>query len=793
MRSRLALLLVLAAPQLFAATFVVPDDRALIANADAVVVATPLEWRTRWTNPWIETVTTMHVDESIRGPLAEGATFEVVELGGEYRGIGYAVPGAPRYPAGERVLLILGRTDRGEWASKAMAIGKFAFTRDARGRELLERDERELFGWDIDGAPHVEKPRDAAKFLAYVRGVSRGQNPPADYFVRETAKTQTMAVAEPAAVPIGSYLIQAADNVGIRWPVPTATFLSHGTQPGALNGGVTALQRGLAAWTNDAGSSITYSYGGTTTLSQGFNNNDGTNSVQFNDPANEISGSFTGKSGDVLAIGGAWYGGATHTFNGETFHTIFEADLVVQNGISGAGLTGNGFDHVVAHELGHTLGFRHSNEPPAGGTSTSNALMNSSVSFNNDATGAALQAWDQEAAAAVYGSGSTPQPQPQPQPTPNPTPNPNPNPVPQPQPCTPPAILAQPQSQTLVGNAGVTLNVVAASATQLNYQWYIGAPGVTSSPLPDGGGPEVVVKPSVTTSYWVRVINSCTSVDSNAAIVTVGNCPIVSLTNVTQNTTITRGGSATLSANASGGVVSVTWFSGASGDTSNPISTSPSITVTPTTTSSYWVRATNDCGASIASDTITITVEACNAPAIIVPPSGGQFVSGDTITLSAVVTGTGPLQYAWTQNGAPISNANSSTITVGPLFSDATFTLSVSNTCGQIATQPVTYHAVASCIAPAITTPPADTQVSSGATAVLTVAATGTSLVYRWYQGQIFDFTHPVGGSTPSFITPAVTSSQQYWVLVQNSCGSAQSSTITVSPATAARRRGVRH
>jgi hypothetical protein len=793
--SRIALLVLLVAPRLRAATFIVPDDRSLVQYAKAIVVATPIESHARWTNRWIETVTTMRVEETIRGAFAEGDTFDDVELGGEYGDVAYVVPGSPQYTPGERVLLFLGNTDRGEWTAKAMAVGKFAFAGDGSGRDLLLRDARELFGWDNSGAVHREPRRDAAKFLDYVRGVARGENPPADYLVREAPRAQTLGTATTTANPtITSYLLLLGDRLGLRWQNPTATFLSHGSQPGALNGGLTALQRGLGTWTSNSTSSIHYGYGGTSTVGQGLNSPDGVNSAQFNDPAGEIPGAYTGQGGDVLAIGGAWAGGATHTFGGETFHTITEADLVVQNGITGPGLTGNGFDHVLAHELGHTLGFRHSDEPPAGGTSTSNALMNSSVNFNNDGTGAALQAWDREAAAAVYGSGASPQPQPQPQPNPNPTPSPVPIPTPgPPPPCDPPAILAQPQSQSLTGAAGVTLSVVAASTTQLNYQWYVGAPGVTSSPVSNGGVAEIVVKPSVTTSYWVRVINSCTAVDSIAAVVTVGNCPIVSLSGVTFSQSITRGTTLTLSATATGGNVSYTWFSGASGDTSHPISASPSVDVTPLSSSQYWVRATNDCGASIASDTVTITVEVCNQPVIVVPPAGGDFVVGDTVTLSAVVTGTGPLQYQWTQNGAPIFGANSSTITVGPLFGPATFGLKVSNTCGEATAPAVSYRIAPSCVAPAIVTPPVDQEVSLGGTALLTVNATGTSLAYRWYLGQMLDFTHPVGASTPALVTAPVTQPVQYWVLVQNSCGSAQSGTITLTPATGSRHRGVRH
>src|SRR5207302_4230117 len=96
----LAVLFLLAAMPAGAATFLVPEDRALVYASTAIVVATAGESRGRFAaGGWIETVTTLHVDEVIKGSLALDAidlAIDVVELGGSVGNLGYVVAGAPR-------------------------------------------------------------------------------------------------------------------------------------------------------------------------------------------------------------------------------------------------------------------------------------------------------------------------------------------------------------------------------------------------------------------------------------------------------------------------------------------------------------------------------------------------------------------------------------------------------------------------------------------------------------------------------------------------------------------------
>jgi hypothetical protein len=712
---------------LLATLLVAPDDE-MIRGARAVVVATagPSHVR-RAPGGWLETVTTMRVEEGIKGPLHEGDRFDIVELGGVLDGIGFFAAGAPQYREGERSLILLDRTDRGDWTTMNMAAGRFAF----EGDRLVRHD--------------LGDARDAVAFLELARG-RRLQN--------DMGRLESRPYIS-SAPTIGSYLLKAPGDLGIlpiRWasfPGP-AVFYSGGEQPGAANGGVTSIERGVAAWTNDPASNVTLQYGGPTFATNALALPDRINSILLNDPAGEIPGSYGGRiGGTTLALATGWFSTKTaHSYGGERFYTIDEADVVVQDGVTGRALGGNAMDHIITHELGHAIGLRHSDEASGGnGTVSGFAVMASRLDTDSDPIGAALQPWDREALAAVYGASAA---------------------------CTPPTITGQPLSQDL-GPKPVTLTVTAVGTGPLQVQWFAGARGTTTRPIDGATGTSVDVSPLTTTRYWARVANGCApAADSDEATVTVNGCPAVAIGAASQDMTLVQGRGASLFVvGTGGGGLRYRWYEGPSGDESRPLADGPFLEVAPRATTDYWARVTNDCQAFIDGATIHVTVVPCVPPRFVYAPTDVDAVAGEMLTIFTAVDGTEPVAVSGTA--------------IGPLTASASYVVRATNDCGS-ASAPVTVHVSPSCVAPTIVLPPDAVSVAPGTAATLQVRARGTSLIYQWYEGETFDFTRPLGNGAPLFVTPAIEEPRRFWVRVSNGCGVAQSAAVTVEPVIGRRR-----
>ncbi len=86
--------------------------------------------------------------------------------------------------------------------------------------------------------------------------------------------------------------------------------------------------------------------------------------------------------------------------------------------------------------------------------------------------------------------------------------------------------------------------------------------------------------------------------------------------------------------------------------------------------------------------------------------------------------------------------------------------------------------------APSITTQPASQEVASGASASLSVTASGDDLTYQWFTGNSGDTAAPVAGATAGTLdTGALTASTSFWVQITNAGGTADSDTAVITVA----------
>jgi hypothetical protein len=572
--SVLAVLMI--ATSLGATTYIVPDDRYLISAAKAIVTGTVTGSHVRLREGLIETVTNIAVDEWIKG---EGApSIAIVLLGGQLGEERLTVSGMPSFSTGERVLLFLDRDGDGDWTTWAFALG--AFRVDASGT-LFTRSGEDIFGWTVDGARHVERPRLHREFLAYVRATVRGEDRRAEYFVERSPTAATPQLQPNATFPVGSYSERSHGNPVRRDGLRIAWRLSG--NPGDLDL-VQAVDSAIAVW--NATTSRISDERSLTPASGNRISEDGESRVIANDPENRIS--------DACCLGvvafAMWWDHGTHDFNGQRFSTLTQADIVLNDGMTSATMSQARLNTVVTHEMGHTLGLRHAdtgpnNSKPCGSDLNCcsddedggycRAVMNAAARLEEPG----LQTWDRDAIACLYEGNCTAT-------------------------CVDPAFLEKPREALLYKGAETLLSAKVRGSPPFAVQWYVGPRGDPSNPWASNTW-RLSVRPESTTDYWVRVTDACGHVDSDTTRITVVRCPSVVIASA--SATIAAPGQVRLrTIAAGGGAITYRWFRrNGPGEPETAISGNRELTIAYTEGTTFSVRVENRCGNSATSGVLT--------------------------------------------------------------------------------------------------------------------------------------------------------------------------------------------
>jgi hypothetical protein len=223
--------------------------------------------------------------------------------------------------------------------------------------------------------------------------------------------------------------------------------------------------------------------------------------------------------------------------------------------------------------------------------------------------------------------------------------------------------------------------------------------------------------------------------------------------------------------------------------------TSPTLTINPVATfhaGNYTCVVTGPCG-SATSEIATLTVNACETPAITVHPQPREASLGGIASFSITASGAGPLTYQWKRdgqnldNGNGIAGANTASLTIDPVAAShaGLYACTVSNACGPV-TSNSALLTITQCQAPAITTQPVSRGVILGQSVSFSVAAEGEApLTYQWRRNNnpLSNTASISGAAEPTLLIDPVSIADagEYTCIIINACGQTASSPATLA------------
>ena len=238
---------------------------------------------------------------------------------------------------------------------------------------------------------------------------------------------------------------------------------------------------------------------------------------------------------------------------------------------------------------------------------------------------------------------------------------------------TPVTITTQPANLSVITGSIASLSVSATGTAPLSYQWRKSGANI------EGATSATFTLPNAQTtdagSYNVVVSNAVSSLSSGSASLAV-SAPVSILT-APGSLMVVSGSLITLSVSATGTApLTYQWYK-------NGFAISGANTASYSIASSkfadsgeYWVVVSNNVS-SLKSASFNVSVLA--APSIVTQPVSQAASLGDSVTLSAEVTGSTPMTFEWRKDGASVSTRSSETGEVSLIGGKLKPTLTIPN------------------------------------------------------------------------------------------------------------------
>ncbi len=194
-------------------------------------------------------------------------------------------------------------------------------------------------------------------------------------------------------------------------------------------------------------------------------------------------------------------------------------------------------------------------------------------------------------------------------------------------------------------------------------------------------------------------------------------------------------------------------------------------------------QSSSDSSSTSSSDTGGTT--STSTPTITQQPASATVNAGSSVTLSVIATGSGDLSYQWRKDGVALPDATDATFSIEEAsLSDAgTYDVVISNGGVSVTSSGATLTVSTANAAPSITEQPENAEAQVGASATLSVSATGTPAPsYQWRK----DGTAIAGATSAKLVIASVqtTDAGSYDVVVSNSVGSVTSRLVRLDVAT---------